>query len=282
MKIRDYLRKWLVSAMTLSLVASLSLSQAHADGAGGAIVGIVTTPAKLPVAHATVTARRVDGGGIRATISGSDGVYSFADLPPGQWAISSEIEGSPEVVGPAVTVVQSKATRQDIVMNAPAGASAAQAPALAAVVKEAAGNGAAPVPAVPKIAEALQAPDPAPENDTMTPLANDGDIGWMNGNTRGKGPAFDTKFFTPEIRLDVNYLQSGNHPIDHTVVGSTEEFRSSEFQIEQVSFGGDFHWDNVRARFLSMFGMFATTTPRNDASRRGRTMGSPKRLSIFL
>ena len=33
-----------------------------------------------------------------------------------------------------------------------------------------------------------------------------------------------------------------------------------------MSFGGDFHWDNVQARFLSMFGMFATTTPRNDAS----------------
>ena len=79
-------------------------------------------------------------------------------------------------------------------------------------------------------------------------------------------PIFDTKFFTPEIRLDMNYLQSGNHPIDHTIVGSTEEFRSGEFQIEQVSFGGDFHWENVRARFLSMFGMFATTTPRNDAS----------------
>jgi hypothetical protein len=49
-------------------------------------------------------------------------------------------------------------------------------------------------------------------------------------------------------------------------VGSTEAFRSGEFQLEQVSFGGDFHWDNVRARFLSMMGMFATTTPRNDAS----------------
>jgi hypothetical protein len=64
----------------------------------------------------------------------------------------------------------------------------------------------------------------------------------------------------------VNYLQDFNHPVDHTIVGSTEEFRSGEFQIEQVSFGGDFHWENVRARFLSMFGMFAVTTPRNDAS----------------
>ncbi len=56
------------------------------------------------------------------------------------------------------------------------------------------------------------------------------------------------------------------HPQDHTIVGSTEAFRSGEFQLEQVSFGGDFHYDNVHARILTMFGMFATTTPRNDAS----------------
>jgi hypothetical protein len=102
--------------------------------------------------------------------------------------------------------------------------------------------------------------------DTQTPWADVGYVGWMNGTPREHAPIFDTKFFTPEIRLDMNYVQSGNHPVDHTIVGSTEEFRSGEFQIEQVSFGGDFHWENVKARFLSMFGMFATTTPRNDAS----------------
>ncbi len=161
-------------------------------------------------------------------------------------------------------------------MNAPPSAApgappSAAGPALAAVAAEAA-KAARPrtvpaaAPAVPTVPEALQAPEPAPENDTVTPLANVGDIGWMNGTTREKSPIFDTKFFTPEVRLDVNYLQSLNHPIDHTIDGSTEEFRSSEFQLEQVSFGGDFHWNNVKARFLSMYGMFATTTPRNDAS----------------
>ena len=102
------------------------------------------------------------------------------------------------------------------------------------------------------VPDALQAPAPGPEVDTQTPLAI-GDLGWMNGTPREKAPIFDTKFFTPEIRLDMNFIYSGNHPIDHTIVGSTEEFRSGEFQIEQVSFGGDFHWNNVRARFLSMF-----------------------------
>jgi hypothetical protein len=33
-----------------------------------------------------------------------------------------------------------------------------------------------------------------------------------------------------------------------------------------VSFGGDFHWHNVRARILTMFGLYSTTIPRNDAS----------------
>jgi len=137
---------------------------------------------------------------------------------------------------------------------------------LAATAKEAARKVTAAAPAAPTVPEALLAPEPGPEVDTVTPFANDGDIGWLNGNTREKSPIFDTKFFTPEIRLDVNYLQSLNRPVDHTVDGSTEVFRSSEFQIEQVSFGGDFHWNDVKARFLSMYGMFATTTPRNDAS----------------
>jgi hypothetical protein len=139
------------------------------------------------------------------------------------------------------------------VAPAPAATSAPAAPSLAERIAQV-------------VPEALQAPDPAPADDKITPWADVGYTGWMNGNTRENSPIFDTKFFTPEIRFDMNYLYSSNHPKDHTIDGSTEEFRSGEFQIEQVSFGGDFHWNNVKARFLSMFGMFAVTTPRNDAS----------------
>jgi putative OmpL-like beta-barrel porin-2/carboxypeptidase family protein len=235
----------------------------------GTIVGVVTNAAKVPVGGATVTAVRT-GGGIRSTVSGSDGVYSFADLPPGVWSLTVEVDGYPEVSVSSLQVLSSKATRRDVVMNAPAVISA-PTPSVAALAPTAPSRSAPPpsAPALaqpaPMIAEALQAPAPAPEVDLQTPFAV-GDLGWMNGTPREKSPIFDTKFFTPEVRFDMNYLQSGNHPIDHTIVGSTEEFRSGEFQIEQVSFGGDFHWEGVRARFLSMFGMFATTTPRNDAS----------------
>jgi len=253
-----------LKALVLSIVSMVVAPLASADElsapnnaiSAGTIVGVVTNAAKAPIAGATVTAVRA-GGGIRSTISGSDGVYSFADVIPGSWSLTTTVDGFPDVVLPAVNVAAGKPARRDIVMNIPA--KAAPAPALALA------PAAAPA-AVPTVPEALQAPDPAPENDTKTPWADIGYVGWMNGTSREKAPVFDTKFFTPEIRLDMNYLQSLNHPHDHTIVGSTEEFRSGEFQIEQVSLGGDFHWDNVRARFLSMFGMFATTTPRNDAS----------------
>jgi Putative beta-barrel porin-2, OmpL-like. bbp2/Carboxypeptidase regulatory-like domain len=235
------------------LAAALVLPVAHA-AQPGTIVGVVTNSAKRPVAGVTVTAVRADSEAIRATVSGSDGVYSFADLPPGAWSLTLDAAGYQEVAVPPLAVVASKATRHDVVMNVPAGAPApVAAPALA------------PAAVVQTVSPALQAPEPAPEVDTQTPFAV-GDIGWMNGTPREKAPIFDTQFFTPEIRFDVNYLQDFNHPVDHTIVGSTEEFRSGEFQIEQVSFGGDFHWNNVRARFLSMFGLFAVTTPRNDAS----------------
>jgi hypothetical protein len=122
-----------------------------------------------------------------------------------------------------------------------------------------------PTPAAPTIPEALQAPDATPGVDNFTPFAY-GDFTWLNGTPRNKDTVLDTKFFTPEVRFDTNFVVDTNQPKDHSLGGSTEEFREGEFQVEQASFGGDFHWQNVRGRILTMFGMFATTTPRNDAS----------------
>ena len=262
-----------ICLMTPSVFANDAAAPAPSTGtaakaSAGVIVGRLTNAAKLPIAGATITAVRADGGAIRATISGSDGVYSFADLPPGVWSLTVQADGAPDVTAPSLQVTASQATRRDITV---AGAALAAAPvALPAQPSAASAPASAPASGPPSVAvrisEALQAPDPAPENDTVTPLADVGYIGWMNGTSRESSPIFDTKFFTPEIRFDMNYLQSANNPKDHTISGSTEEFRSGEFQIEQVSIGGDFHWNNVRARFLSMYGMFAVTTPRNDAS----------------
>jgi hypothetical protein len=89
---------------------------------------------------------------------------------------------------------------------------------------------------------------------------------WLNGTPRTKTPAFDNKFFTPEIRADVDYIYDFHHPKDDTISGSSEVFRSSEVQLTQLGVGGDFHYDNVRARLMTQFGMYSQTTPRNDAS----------------
>jgi hypothetical protein len=143
------------------------------------------------------------------------------------------------------------------------GATTASASATAAAPGSAAAVPAAADPA-PALPQGLQPPPASQGPDNVTPFAF-GDFSWLNGSGRGT-PAFDTSFFTPEIRFDTNYADSMNHPVDHTLGGSTETFRSGEVQIEQASFGGDFHWNNVRGRVLTMFGEFATTTPRNDAS----------------
>jgi hypothetical protein len=95
---------------------------------------------------------------------------------------------------------------------------------------------------------------------------SDADWSWLNGSPRTKEIFWDSKFFTPEIRVDTNYVADFNHPTDHTIGGSSELFRSYEVQLEQLGVGGDFHYDNVRARLMTQFGMYSVTTPRNDPS----------------
>jgi Putative beta-barrel porin-2, OmpL-like. bbp2 len=120
--------------------------------------------------------------------------------------------------------------------------------------------------AAPLVATTPATPDlPAEVTTKSLPFAY-ADWTWLNGNPRTKDTPMATKYFTPEFRADVNYILDFNHPKDDTMGGSTESFRSDEVQVEQLSFGGDIRINNVRGRFLTMYGMFATTTPRNDAS----------------
>jgi hypothetical protein len=119
-------------------------------------------------------------------------------------------------------------------------------------------------PALAPAQQAAASPAPAPPTPSV-PFAY-ADWTWLNGNPRNKDAVWDSPFFTPEIRFDTNFVSSFNHPKDDSLGGSTEIFRSNEIQVEQISFGGDFHWQNVRGRVLTLGGMFGVTTPRNDAS----------------
>jgi len=89
---------------------------------------------------------------------------------------------------------------------------------------------------------------------------------WLTGNPRTKTSPLETKYFTPEIRVDVNFTNSLNHPKDDTIGGSSEIFRSGEVQLTQFGIGGDLHYENVRGRLMTQLGLYSQTTPRNDAS----------------
>lgn len=112
------------------------------------------------------------------------------------------------------------------------------------------------------------APTSAPAAQKPEKLApfSDWDWTWLNGNPRNKDTAFDTPFFTPEIRADLTYTYDFNKPADNSMGGSSELFRANEVQLEQLGLGGDFHWNDVRARFMTQFGMYSTATIRNDPS----------------
>ena len=109
----------------------------------------------------------------------------------------------------------------------------------------------------------------APEIDAQVTTKGEpfpGDWTWLNSNGHAVDSPMSTKYFTPEFRADANYILDYNHPSDDTMGGATESFRSDEWQLEQISIGGDIRINNVRGRILTMDGLFATTTPRNDGS----------------
>ena len=141
-----------------------------------------------------------------------------------------------------------------------------------------ASTGVAPPSAHPGLSSSTAGQEPAPAAAT-TPAPKEisaqtttkgepfeGDWTWLNSNGHASDSPMATKYFTPEFRADANYTLDYNHPKDDSLGGSTETFRSDEWQLEQISIGGDIHINNVRGRILTMDGLFATTTPRNDGT----------------
>jgi hypothetical protein len=115
------------------------------------------------------------------------------------------------------------------------------------------------------VSTAARAQDPDTPQPTPEPFAF-GDFTWLSGSPRTKESPLDTKAFTGEFRADTNFTYSFNRPIDDTIAGSSEVFRSGEFQVTQLGIGGDFHYDGVQGRVMTQFGMYSQTTPRNDPS----------------
>jgi len=130
MKAERYLRGFIVAFVALGLsvpvvVAADATSTSGAQPATtmGTVVGVVRIASKAVIGGATVTIVRADGSGIRATVSGSDGLYSFPDLPSGSWSITTQADGYPDTETISLSVAAGKATRSDITLTASALAS---------------------------------------------------------------------------------------------------------------------------------------------------------------
>jgi hypothetical protein len=108
-------------------------------------------------------------------------------------------------------------------------------------------------------------PPPAAAEPVGEPYAW-GDFTWLNGQTRQTQSLLATKYFAPQLNVDVNYTYSFNHPIDNVVTGSTALARNNELELSFLGLGGDVAVGPVRGRLMLQYGTRTTVVPRNDNS----------------
>lgn len=128
----------------------------------------------------------------------------------------------------------------------------------------------APLVVIPT-STAVSTPTPSAEQATSeTPAAAVpfafGDFTWLNGGSRQVDFPMDGPVLTGMFTVDVGYNYEFSHPRDHSIIASTSAGRSNELQITHLGLGADFHYKGARGRIMTQLGMYATMTPRNDAS----------------
>jgi hypothetical protein len=137
---------------------------------------------------------------------------------------------------------------------------------LATPKKDANATNLTPPSAAPAADQQTAANNPAPATQEKPAPFSFADFTWLNGTPRNHDSPLDSKYFSGEFRADTSYIYDYNHPIDHSLSGTTEGARTGEFQVQHLGVGGDFHVGNMQGRILTQFGIYSTATPRNDAS----------------
>ncbi|HYS56470.1 MAG TPA: carboxypeptidase regulatory-like domain-containing protein [Thermoanaerobaculia bacterium] len=100
------------SLYAVPLLTALLLAATAAAQTAGTLTGSVTTGgAPLPGATITITSPALLG--IRTTVSGANGDYSFAGLPPGPYRVSFELEGMQKITKQAQLQL-AETTRVDV------------------------------------------------------------------------------------------------------------------------------------------------------------------------
>ena len=253
---RTLLRK-AVAASAFSPMLVLSLVAGQTSRSYAQTQSQPDAPSQVAALHAPFSDGTARDGG--ATSNSAPGTPTAAPDPEISPAVAKQLAAM------QAEIEELKAELKTRGATAPAPSSSAAPESAPAPAPATTATGAPPT-AAPVEPPAQEARTGLPEKPAPTEPFAYADWTWLNGTARNKDVVWDSKFFTPEIRFDTDYVSSFNHPKDDTLGGSTEIFRSNEIQVEQISFGGDFHWQNVRGRVLTLGGMFGVTTPRNDAS----------------
>jgi hypothetical protein len=189
-------------------------------------------------------------------------VLALAVFPPAIYAQSNE-DLAKELAALKKRIEQLESDLKKRAVPSEVAGGVAPAPKITEQADITAQDAAPRVPAAP--ASAYLPPSAVEKRPAAEPFAF-ADFTWLTGNPRTKDSPLETKAFTGEFRADVNFVHDLNHPQDHSIGGSSEIFRANEVQVTQLGIGGDFHYNNVRGRLMTQFGMYSFTTPRNDAS----------------
>jgi len=96
------MRTWHVGLLALVIAAGVS-SSAYAQNAQ--ITGTVKDQSGAIIPGATVTSRNVDTGFLRTAVSDGSGEYRLVSLPPGRYAVSTELSGFSTETRPDIVLI---------------------------------------------------------------------------------------------------------------------------------------------------------------------------------
>src|ERR1019366_6692939 len=95
-----FVKRGLLNIRAISLAILLLQTAARAQSAGGTITGLVTDAAHQPIASASVQLTQVETNRRRNAVTDTQGGFTIANLPPGEYRIEAERDGYRKHVQP--------------------------------------------------------------------------------------------------------------------------------------------------------------------------------------
>ena len=96
---------------------ALAPMPAQAQAVNATLLGTISDSSGAVIGGANVTAKETDTGLTRTTTSNPSGNFTFADLPPGNYAVTAEMSGFKKEVRPSVPVAVNSSVRVDLTLQ---------------------------------------------------------------------------------------------------------------------------------------------------------------------